>query len=347
MLTIYLKPKLAFIPGLKVPPSADDIGTLALAGLEWVSMYAVEVIRDSAAPEQAEVNTLEDALKIYPDEMKQLCQRRAPLLSQAFNRPLIMGILNVTPDSFSDGGQFDVAASAVSRGLELVEEGADIIDIGGESTRPGAAPVALHDELSRVIPVIEGLRGKTKALISIDTRKAKVMEAALRAGADIINDVSALTYDDEALRVAANGNVPVVLMHAQGTPENMQDDPKYSRAEIDVFDYLAARVEAAISAGIKRENIIIDPGIGFGKTAAHNCALLDNLGLFHGIGVPLLLGVSRKSFIAQLSEGEPPLERLPGSLAGLFKGVLQGVQIIRVHDVKESSQAIKVWFGNP
>lgn len=268
---------------------------------------------------------------------------RTPLAGLTLDRPRLMGIVNVTPDSFSDGGAFASAGAAVDHALRLEGEGADILDVGGESTRPGAQPVTVEEELGRVIPVIEGLAGRTKALISIDTRKAEVMRRALAAGAHIINDVAALAYEPECLEVAAASSAPVVLMHAQGDPRTMQAAPHYDDCLLDVYDWLEARIAACEAAGIARARLIIDPGIGFGKTLAHNLELLAGLTLLHGLGVPVLLGASRKSSIGMLSGVKDAHERVAGSIAAALHGVSQGVQILRVHDVAETRQALNVW----
>ncbi len=268
---------------------------------------------------------------------------RPSLPGLTLDRSRIMGIVNVTPDSFSDGGAFVSAQSAIEHALRLEAEGADILDIGGESTRPGAHPVTVAEEIRRVIPVIEGLAGKAKALISIDTRKAEVMRRALAAGAHIINDVAALTYEPECMEVAATSGAPVILMHAQGDPRTMQAAPRYDDCLLDVCDWLETRIVDCAAAGIARERLVIDPGIGFGKTLAHNLELLAGLTLLHGLGVPVLLGASRKSFIGMLSGAKDARARVPGSIAAALAGVAQGVQILRVHDVAETRQALTVW----
>lgn len=265
------------------------------------------------------------------------------LSSHRTRRPVVMGILNVTPDSFSDGGRFLTAKEAVAHALRLEEEGADILDIGGESTRPGAAPVGLEEELARVMPVIEGLEGRTRARLSIDTRKAEVMRRAASAGVQMLNDITALTGDPKALRVAAESRLPIVLMHAQGDPRTMQDNPRYQHVLLDVYDALEARIETCIQAGIARERLIVDPGIGFGKTAAHNLELMAGLSLFHSLGVTLMLGASRKSFIGTLTGAVDPAERVPGSLAAALCGVASGAHILRVHDVAATRQALTIW----
>jgi dihydropteroate synthase len=257
-------------------------------------------------------------------------------------RPLVMGVVNVTPDSFSDGGQFLEPAAAIAHGLRLHAEGADIVDIGGESTRPGAGAVTAEEEIQRVVPVVEALvqRG---VLVSIDTRKAAVMRAAIAVGARMINDISALRHDPESLATAGASGLPVVLMHSQGEPATMQAQPTYEDAALDVFDHLAQRVETWTAAGFDRSRLLIDPGIGFGKTIDHNLEILNQLGLYLGLGLPLLLGVSRKSFIGRLAGGVPPADRLPGSLAAAIHGAAAGVAVLRAHDVAATQQALAVW----
>ena len=255
----------------------------------------------------------------------------------------IMGVVNATPDSFSDGGRFLSTATAIDHALKLAEEGAHILDIGGESTRPGADDVALEMELSRTIPVIQGLKkAGCDALISIDTRKPDVAAAAVKAGAAIWNDVTALTFAPDSLETAAALDCDIVLMHAQGDPKTMQDKPHYDDVVEEVYAYLAARIEACVKAGIDEARIITDPGIGFGKTLEHNLLLLANLARFSDLGRPVLLGASRKRFIAALDRDGPATERLGGSLAAVLAGARQGVSIFRVHDVAASRQALAV-----
>jgi len=256
-------------------------------------------------------------------------------------KSLVMGILNVTPDSFSDGGVHLDSEAAVTRGCQMLEEGADILDIGGESTRPGADEVSEQDEISRVAPVISALRSQTDALISIDTTKAEVARKAIEAGADIINDVSALTYDEEMSAVAAETGAGLVLMHMLGNPRTMQEDPQYDDVVQEVITYLLARVEALVGAGIDRESLALDPGIGFGKTLEHNLQLLAGLEMLINKGLPVIVGLSRKSFLGKIT-ARPVDDRLAGSLAGLAICINKGVQIMRVHDVKESVEVIKV-----
>ncbi|MGD8327655.1 MAG: dihydropteroate synthase [Sphingomonadales bacterium] len=261
-----------------------------------------------------------------------------------FNAPKLMGILNVTPDSFSDGGKHLDISKAIAHGEVMAGNGAYIIDIGGESTRPGAKVVWEGDEIERVVPVIEALAGQGH-IISVDTRKAAVMRAALDAGAAIVNDVSALGYDEEATDVVAESNCPVVLMHAQGDPATMQNNPSYDDALLDIFDWLESKIEKCEQAGIARDRIMIDPGIGFGKSVRHNLELTNGLSLFHALGCPVLFGASRKRFIGALAGVEEAEERLPGSLAAAQMALDRGAQVIRVHDVAESRQLLNIWQG--
>ncbi len=260
----------------------------------------------------------------------------------ALARPLIMGVINVTPDSFSDGGETADAAAAIARGRAMIDAGADILDIGGESTRPGAEPLGIEEEEGRVLPVIEGLAG-AGAVLSVDTRHAPIMEAATAAGAAIINDVTALTGDPGSLDVAARTGASVILMHMRGEPRTMQADPHYDDAAREVIAYLEDRVAAAQAAGIPRERIAVDPGIGFGKTVDHNLDIVNRLSLYRDLGCPLVVGLSRKSFIGALSRGEPPQDRMPGSIAAALAAVSRGAHILRVHDVAETRQALDVW----
>jgi dihydropteroate synthase len=252
-----------------------------------------------------------------------------------------MGIVNVTPDSFSDGGLYARTDDAIAHGLKLAEEGADILDIGGESTRPGSEGVPVEEELARVLPVAEALVAAGHK-VSIDTRKPRVMREAVRAGASLINDVSALDHDRASLETAAELGLPVVLMHAQGDPKTMQRNPTYENAALDVFDWLAARIEACVEAGIPRQRLIADPGIGFGKTLTHNLEILQQITLFHGLGVALMIGLSRKSFMSRLTGEKDASQRVMGSLGGAIHAALNGVHVIRVHDVEATRQALAV-----
>lgn len=257
-------------------------------------------------------------------------------------QPLIMGVLNTTPDSFSDGGQFLSPEAALIRGREMIAQGADIIDIGGESTRPGAGPVDANVEMRRVMPVLEALATEPGIVISVDTTKAVVAREAIRLGACIINDISAMTADPAMTAVVRETGCGVVLMHMQGSPRTMQCDPQYADVVADVTTWLGERVSAAAMEGIEPEAIVLDPGIGFGKTTTHNVQLIAHLEHLAGLGRPVLTGLSRKRFIGTLAGGTDTRERLAGSLAALACAVLHGAHILRVHDVAESLQAVRV-----
>lgn len=258
--------------------------------------------------------------------------------------PLVMGVLNVTPDSFSDGGRFAGVEAAAAQARRLIADGADLLDIGGESTRPGAAPVSLQTELDRVLPVIEAIRAFSDIPLSIDTLKPEVARAALARGADVWNDISGLTAAPDSLSTAADLACPVVIMHMQGKPATMQDAPQYEDVVSEVAAYLAARAAAAVAAGVAKSAIWLDPGIGFGKTLAHNLALMNGLGGLSALGFPLLLGVSRKRTVMAIDPtAKDPKDRLGGSLALALHGAAQGVAALRVHDVRETVQALKVW----
>jgi dihydropteroate synthase len=255
-------------------------------------------------------------------------------------RPNVMGIVNVTPDSFSDGGKYSSVERAVEHALQLIAEGADILDIGGESTRPGAAPVGLDEELRRVIPVIEALSKVTTVPLSIDTYKPEVMRAAIQAGADIVNDICALR-EESALEIVANSNAGVCLMHMQGIPQTMQINPQYTDVVSEVKQFLADRAEACLTHGIASERITLDPGFGFGKTTAHNVALIQHLESFVELGFPLLVGLSRKSVLGRITGGDEQ-QRLHAGLAASVISVMKGAKIVRVHDVKATVDALKV-----
>jgi dihydropteroate synthase len=333
-------------------PFGHDGKVAQLAGgLNWFA--AVELLTVEAqkrvASELVPVEQLEKRLDAETTAQWQaLTTKREPLkLGERIIRldqPQVMGVLNVTPDSFSDGGQFADAQSAAAAGADMAAQGAAIIDVGGESTRPGASPVWGGDEVERVVPVIEQL-ARGGAAVSIDTRKAEVMSAALGAGAKLVNDVSALTFDPRAAEVVAASGAPVVLMHHQGDPETMQDSPRYDDVLVEIYQWLEDRIEAAEEAGIARSNILVDPGFGFGKTVAHNLELMNGLAMLHSLNCPIVLGASRKRTIGALSGEAPADQRLGGSIAFAIKAAEQGVQILRVHDVFETIQAVKIWRG--
>ena len=349
---IYIRPA-GLMPAIEAAPAIEVRGAFRL-GAGWLDFTALDIMeRNGAAVDRRLAGLGEFFEKDWgrrtrnaADMFENIMSPRARIASLNLSTPRIMGIVNVTPDSFSDGGAFSSTNAAIAHGLQLAADGADILDIGGESTRPGALPVPLEEELARVIPVIEGLSGKTHARISVDTRKADVMRAAANAGADIINDVSALMHDARALEVAAETTLPIILMHAQGDPRTMQEQPTYDHVLLDVFDFLEARIEACRRAGISPNRLVIDPGIGFGKTLAHNLELMAGISLFHGMGVPVLVGASRKRFIGTISRVEAAANRVHGSVAAALAAVSQGVQIVRVHDVKATREALDVWMAS-
>jgi dihydropteroate synthase len=341
---LYLRP-IGLLYGPPAVAAVEDGLALPLAGGP-IAFTAAVLIEGNATNSQRRICTARALSEVRDKDvgalLKRVTDERPPFAGLSLARATLMGIVNVTPDSFSDGGLYDTTDGAITQAAGLASAGAEIVDIGGESTRPGADTVESDDELSRVVPVLEGLIG-SPAVISIDTRKAPVARAAAKAGAKILNDVSALTYDPACLDVAVEAGLDVVLMHAQGEPKTMQDDPTYDDVVLEVFDYLEGRIELCERAGIGRARIAADPGLGFGKTLAHNLSLLANLSLFHGLGVPLLVGASRKRFIHGLGQGKEPKSREPGSHAAAIAAAGQGVQILRVHDVAGSRQALDVW----
>ena len=357
--TLYLRPI-----ALAASPQSDEGAAVRIAGgLTYASRFAL-IRRSDGRVTAREVlggDQVETALARLPDALAAegaaqwagLRAAHSPLQCGArtirLDQPQILGILNLTPDSFSDGGEFlDKPEVAAAHASAMLEAGAAIIDVGGESTRPGAAAVWEGDELKRVIPAVERLAA-SGAAISVDTRRVGVMEAALAAGAHILNDVSALRHDPRALEFAARTGVPVVLMHAPGNPlggeEHLHSQGDYTDVVLDVFDWLRARRDVALAAGIAREKIILDPGIGFGKSLADNLALMNALPLFHALGQPLLVGASRKRMIGALSNEAPAHKRLGGSLMLAARALEAGVQMLRVHDVAQTVQMLHVWRG--
>ncbi len=315
-----------------IVPIANTGAGAVLGGSRVVRFAAVR-----RGPDVLEIDRLD------PVTLDRLSAPRPALCGLTLDRPRVMGILNVTPDSFSDGGDLESVAAAVARARALA---ADFLDIGGESTRPGAMPVPEAEERARVVPVIEAIRAAGIATpISIDTRKASVAAAALDAGADLVNDVSAGTYDGAMFSLVAERGVPICLMHARGDPQTMQDDPCYDDVVAEVLDHLATRLAAAEAAGIPRDRIVIDPGIGFGKTQEHNLALLRDLAAFHALGPPLLVGASRKRFIGTIGRADAPKDRLGGSLAVALHAALQGAHLLRVHDSVATTQALRLMLA--
>ena len=332
-------------------PFGHDGKVARLAGgLGWFGLVELIHVGDRVETELLPVAGIESRFDdAVGAQWAALTRPRAPLVmgerTIRLDQPQVMAILNVTPDSFSDGGQFASAEAAVQAGFDAAQAGAAIVDVGGESTRPGARPVWEGDEIERVEPVVRALAGGGVA-VSIDSRKAAVMERAAAVGARLVNDVSALTWDHRAIEFVARSGLPVVLMHHQGSPETMQQNPSYPRGVlVEVYLWLEERIAAAEAAGIRRENILVDPGIGFGKTVAHNLELMNGLALFHGLGCAIVLGASRKRTVGALHNEAPADRRLGGSIALAIKAAEQGAQLIRVHDVFETVQALRIWRG--
>ena len=353
--SIYIRP-IGFAPG----PQCEHGNAVRLAGgMVYASRFAVILRRDGSVAERwlATADTIGEVLGALPDaagaeaeaQWGNLRLAHPPLdlgsRTVRLDQPQVVGILNVTPDSFSDGGRFSGPDAGRAHAAAMVEAGAAILDVGGESTRPGAKPVWEGDEIARVVPAIEGCVAMGAA-VSVDTRKSAVMEAALDAGAHLVNDVSGLAFDARSAAVIAARGCPVILMHAPGADgEDLHEGGDYANVVFDVFDALRARRDAAVAAGIARENIILDPGIGFGKSLGESTALINALPLFHALGQPLMLGASRKRMIGAMSNEAPASERLGGSIALAVAGMDAGVQLLRVHDVPETVQARNVWRG--
>nr|WP_298926379.1 dihydropteroate synthase [uncultured Erythrobacter sp.] len=353
--SLYLHP-IGFASG----PQVEDGAAIRVAGtMVYASRFALVVRENGAAKDRRLFGArgFEGAIRGLDESLSAEAQRQWANLQKVhapialgertirLDQPQIMGVLNVTPDSFSDGGEFlEKPDIGRAHAAAMLESGAAIIDIGGESTRPGAAATWEGDEKDRVLPAVEYCKSMGAA-ISVDTRRAGVLEAALEAGAHIANDVSALRYDPRMAELAANSQCPVILMHAPGSGEDLHEGGDYSDVVSDVFDFLKHARERAIAAGIAEDRIMLDPGIGFGKTLADNLSLINALPLFHALGSPLLLGVSRKRMIGALSNEEAAHERLGGSLALAMKGMDAGIHMLRVHDVKETVQARNIWRG--
>jgi len=292
------------------------------------------------------VNDVEDlpqnVRKIVKEKIKTIKKPLSKANRINYKNPCIMGILNITPDSFYDGGRYISKESALTQFTKLVNEGADIIDVGGESTRPGAKKISIREEIKRVIPVIKSIT-KKKVPISLDSRKPEVISQALKVGIKFINDVSGLRYSKKTFNILKRSNLPFIIMHSISDPKNMQKDIKYDDVLLDVYDFFETQIEKCKKNSINLNNVIIDPGIGFGKTVKQNLKLISNISLFHSLGFPILLGASRKTFIGKLSKNTLNSDRLGGSIASVLYSLTQGVQIFRVHDVHETKQAIKIF----
>lgn len=329
-MTAYYRP----IPMLD--PARPE-GALTIAG-GWTWFDRIEVLERGRAP------VVIPASDAPAETLTAITAPRADVSGLSMALPQIMGILNVTPDSFSDGGQFNDQGRALAQARAMLGDGASIIDVGGESTRPGAVEVEIAEETARTAPVVAELAANG-VCVSIDTRKAPVAQAAVDAGALILNDVSAMEFDPAMAQVAAGSGLPICLMHAQGSPDTMQKNPRYTDVLLDIYDYLETRIKVAEAAGIARDRIITDPGIGFGKTMTHNLTLLARISLFHSLGCPILLGASRKRFIGEISGAQDAAQRVAGSVQVALDGIRQGVQIVRVHDTLPTKQALSLMLA--
>jgi dihydropteroate synthase len=340
---LYIRP-LGLVYGPDARAAIEQGAGLPLAGQPGIAWTAASVSEDRGTSWR--VRKVQ-ALKASQDAgvsgwIERLSAPRDAICGLSMNTPQVMGIVNTTPDSFSDGGVNAEADTAIANARAMAADGASLLDVGGESTRPGSDAVTEDEEWRRIAPVIEALVADG-LVVSCDTRKAAIMARAAAAGAQLVNDVSALTYEPDALPAAVKTGLPVCLMHAQGDPKTMQDDPRYDNVLLDVYDWLEARVDEVVEAGISRSQIVADPGIGFGKTFQHNLDLLQGMSLFHGLGIPVLLGASRKGFIGAVTGEKVAARRQAGSAAAALHGIMSGVQIVRVHDVRETVHAAGLW----
>ena len=335
---IYLRP-LGLIFGQDASEMIASGLAFSLGGMPHIGFVAAEeVIRNGKAISRRLIGLSE--LRAH-SLIENVTRRRPDFAGLSLGQTRIMGIVNVTPDSFSDGGKFDGAEAAIAHGRMMIEQGADILDIGGESTRPGSDDVSIDQERARIMPVISALAPEN--VISVDTRKSILMSEAAAAGAKIINDVSALGYDSASAAVVAKVGMPIILMHAQGNPRTMQLAPKYDDVALDVYDTLVASIDKAEAAGIERSKICVDPGIGFGKSFNHNLDVMRQLTLFHGLGVALLVGLSRKGFVGAVTGEKTAAKRVAGSLGGALQASMMGAHLLRVHDVVETVQSLAMF----
>ena len=344
MVKVYVRP-LEFSYGSDAKHLVKSKIAKKLCGREDISFSAVEVIlRGKKIKKQTiKINNLNKFKNLKSNNLKQLISnlvtKRKPYLGLSLNKPKLCGILNITPDSFSDGGKYYKQNSAIKHAQKLLNDGADIIDIGGESTRPGAEFVSIEEEKKRILNVIKNLK---KFKVSADTRKAEIMIDSIKNGAKIINDVSALEFDKNSINVIIKFKPNVILNHSKGTPQTMQKSPKYKNVVLDIYDFLENKINLLIKLGLKKDKIIIDPGIGFGKNLNHNLKLMSNIGIFHALGCPIMLGSSRKSFIAKIMKTKVTKDRIGGTIASVLIGANQGVQFFRVHDIAATKEALGI-----
>jgi dihydropteroate synthase len=348
MKSIYIRPT-NIIFGQKANYFIEAGTAKSLCGLEDVGFLSVEILKrksDGNTVEEYSVLELErlDFKDKIQSDLNKITSKRNNIFNLNFKNPILMGVLNVTPDSFSDGGKYNTIFRALDYVKNMIDFGAHIIDVGGESTRPGAKSVSDQDEIVRVSETIQSIKKKyPNQLISLDTRKSKVMQHGISIGVDMLNDVSALDFDQLSYQVVKDSGKPIILNHSQGIPENMQNNPTYDNVLLDIFDYFENKIKFLNDNGIKDEQIIIDPGIGFGKTLEHNLEIISKISIFHSLGYPIMVGPSRKSFIGKIMGEKDNPQRLGGTIASVLYSYLQGIQLFRVHDIQETSEALKVY----
>ena len=348
MKSIYIRPT-NIVFGQKANYFIQAGTAKSLCGLEDVGFLSVEILKrqtDGNTVEEYSVLELEglDFRNEIESDLNKITSKRNSIYNLNFKNPILMGVLNVTPDSFSDGGKYNTTFRALDHVKSMIDFGAHIIDVGGESTRPGAKSVSEQDEITRVSETIQLIKKKyPNQLISLDTRKSKVMQHGLSIGVDLLNDVSALDFDPQSYQVVKDSGKPIILNHSQGIPEDMQNNPTYENVLLDIFDYFENKIKFLKDNGIKDEQIIIDPGIGFGKTLEHNLEIISKISLFHSLGYPIMVGPSRKSFIGKIMGEKDNPQRLGGTIASVLYSYLQGIQLFRVHDIQETSEALKVY----
>ena len=348
MKSIYIRPT-NIVFGQKANYFIQARTAKSLCGLEDVGFLSVEILKrksDGNTVEEYSVLELErlDFKDKIQSDLNKITSKRNNIFNLNFKNPILMGVLNVTPDSFSDGGKYNTTFRALDHVKNMIDFGAHIIDVGGESTRPGAKSVSEQDEIARVSETIQSIKKKyPNQLISLDTRKSKVMQHGISIGVDMLNDVSALDFDQLSYQVVKDSGKPIILNHSQGIPENMQNNPTYDNVLLDIFDYFENKIKFLKDNGIKDEQIIIDPGIGFGKTLEHNLEIISKISIFHSLGYPIMVGPSRKSFIGKIMGEKDNPQRLGGTIASVLYSYLQGIQLFRVHDIQETSEALKVY----
>ena len=348
MKSIYIRPT-NIVFGQKANYFIQEGTAKSLCGLEDIGFLSAEILKRQSDKNIVEEYNVIDLDKLdfrgeIESDLIKITSKRNDILNLNFQNPILMGVLNVTPDSFSDGGKYNTTFRALDHVKNMIDFGAHIIDVGGESTRPGAKSVSEQDEITRISETIQLIKKKhPNQLVSLDTRKSKVMQHGLSIGVDLLNDVSALDFDQQSFQVVKDSGKPIILNHSQGIPENMQNNPTYDNVLLDIFDYFENKIKFLKNNGIKDEQIIIDPGIGFGKTLEHNLEIISKISLFHSLGYPIMVGPSRKSFIGKIMGEKDNPQRLGGTIASVLYSYLQGIQLFRVHDIQETSEALKVY----